>query len=93
MGKKSKKGAAGGDIWDDEELAQDMPQAEEFGTTNEDTATPEPAEDLNDFLSSIRSSKKKKEEKEDEKAKAKDGPRVLTKNEERAGSQEEGPAG
>ncbi|EDK41789.2 conserved hypothetical protein [Meyerozyma guilliermondii ATCC 6260] len=81
MGKKSKKGAAGGDIWDDEELAQDMPQAEEFGTTNEDTATPESAEDSNDFLSSIRSSKKKKEEKEDEKAKAKDGPRVLTKKE------------
>ncbi|RCK55884.1 hypothetical protein Cantr_05746 [Candida viswanathii] len=90
MAKKGKKGAqAGGDFWDDEDMAQDQPQAEEFGTPLE-TATPDPeaqpetasagpeeasAEDISgDFLSSIRKNKQKKTEKEEnEKANANNG--------------------
>ena len=35
MGKKGNKSAkAGGDFWDDEDLAQEAPQSEEFGESN-----------------------------------------------------------
>ena len=92
MGKKS-KGNAGGDFWDDEEFAQDTPQAEEFGVSTE-AAENQNEEDgegegegegqgnAGDFLSSIRKSKQKKQEKQiEEKNKPKDGPRVLSKKE------------
>jgi translation initiation factor 5B len=92
MGKKS-KGNAGGDFWDDEEFAQDTPQAEEFGVSTE-AAENQNEEDGEgegegegqgnggDFLSSIRKSKQKKQEKQiEEKNKPKDGPRVLSKKE------------
>lgn len=95
MGKKGNKSAkAGGDIWDDEDLAQEAPQGEEFGGSNglggSETSSPAPegaeaasADDVaGDFLSSIRKSKQKKAEKvEEEKNKPKDAPKILSKKE------------
>lgn len=88
MGKKSKKNV-GADIWDDEDLAP--AQGEEFGV-NPDEESPktseeagsangeeEPEEASNDFLNSIRKSKKAKEQKEEELKK--DGPKILSKKE------------
>lgn len=95
MGKKGNKSAkSGGDFWDDEDLAQDAPQSEEFGESNglegteESSPAPEGAdaasadEVAGDFLSSIRKSKQKKAEKVvEEKNKPKDAPKVLSKKE------------
>jgi len=95
MGKKGNKSAkSGGDFWDDEDLAQDAPQGEEFGESNglegSEVTSPAPegadtasADEVSgDFLSSIRKSKQKKAEKVvEEKNKPKDAPKVLSKKE------------
>lgn len=86
MAKKGKKAAqAGGDFWDDEDMAQDQPQAEEFGTPAEPESQEASAEDVSgDLLSSIRKNKQKKAEKqENEKANANNGdaPKLLSKKE------------
>ncbi|KAG5417635.1 FUN12 [Candida metapsilosis] len=92
MGKKNSK-KAGGDIWDDEDMLNDQPQAEEFGTTETTTEeTPEPsgpqeasADDVaGDFLGSIRKLKSKKAQKQEEKAKEDangGGAKILSKKE------------
>lgn len=92
MGKKNNK-KAGGDIWDDEDMLNDQPQAEELGATEATTeGTPEPAgpeeasaDDIaGDFLGSIRKLKTKKAKKEEEKAKEESngaGAKILSKKE------------
>ncbi|CAI5757057.1 unnamed protein product [Candida verbasci] len=87
MGKKSKKGQTGGDIWDDEELNQDQPQAEEFGVTESEEITESQPEQgsveevSNDFLSSILQNKQKKAQKEEEAKTNNGGPKILSKKE------------
>ncbi|KAI5961512.1 FUN12 [Candida margitis] len=92
MGKKNSK-KAGGDIWDDEEMLNDQPQAEEFGVTEAtseeapESAGPEEAsaDDITgDFLGSIRKTKSKKAQREEEKAKEESnggGAKILSKKE------------
>ena len=79
-------------FWDDEDMAQDQPQAEEFGTPAEPESQEASAEDVSgDLLSSIRKNKQKKAEKqENEKANANNGdaPKLLSKKEK--GKVEEG---
>lgn len=76
MGKKSKKGSAGPESWEDDIV--DEPQ--EFGAT-EVSPEQDESEGGNDFLSSIRNSKTKKEEKQKEEKEKKDGPKILSKKE------------
>ena len=53
-------------FWDDEDMAQDQPQAEEFGTPAEPESQEASAEDVSgDLLSSIRKNKQKKAEKQE----------------------------
>ncbi|KAF3988000.1 hypothetical protein FT663_04099 [Candidozyma haemuli var. vulneris] len=81
MAKKSKKGGkSGGDFWDEEPDVEQSIEASPEGEDSEALDQEEtPASD--DFLSSIRSSKKKKEAKEKEEKEKKDGPKLLSKKE------------
>uniref|UniRef100_A0A0L0NX27 Eukaryotic translation initiation factor 5B n=1 Tax=Candidozyma auris TaxID=498019 RepID=A0A0L0NX27_CANAR len=81
MAKKSKKGAkAGGDFWDEEIEGEQVTDTsiKEFSA---EPADENEAPEADDFLSSIRSSKKKREAKEKEEKEKKDGPRILSKKE------------
>ena len=82
---KRKAAQAGGDFWDDEDMAQDQPQAEEFGTPAEPESQEASAEDVSgELLSSIRKiNRRKLKSKENEKANANNGdaPKLLSKKE------------
>lgn len=81
MAKKSKKaGKSGGDFWDEEfEPEQSAEGVNQEVDTN--AGSEEESSQGDDFLNSIRSSKKKKEAKEKEEKEKKDGPKVLSKKE------------
>lgn len=80
MAKKSKKGGkSGGDFWD-EEIEAELNPEQTLDQDPEAVVEEEPPQD-NDFLNSIRSSKKKKEAKEKEEKEKKDGPKLLSKKE------------
>lgn len=81
MAKKSKKaGKSGGDFWDEEfETEQSAEGVNQEVDTN--AGSEEESSQGDDFLNSIRSSKKKKEAKEKEEKEKKDGPKVLSKKE------------
>ncbi|CAN3358518.1 eukaryotic translation initiation factor 5B [Diutina catenulata] len=75
MGKKSKKGAAGGDFWDDEDMGEQLTAASPAPESAEGTPAPEDAEPA-DFLASIKQNKQKKDEKKNTEA-----PKLLSKKE------------
>lgn len=75
MGKKLKKGAAGGDFWDDEDMGEQLTAASPAPESAEGTPAPEDAEPA-DFLALIKQNKQKKDEKKNTEA-----PKLLLKKE------------
>lgn len=81
MAKKSKKGGkSGGDFWD-EEVEPEQGTEGVMQEVDANAGSEEESSQGDDFLNSIRSSKKKKEAKEKEEKEKKDGPKVLSKKE------------